>query len=373
MLDARYLSGESSGIGRYTEHLVDNLLELDDRLRLKLITHPKRPRPFESSRVSCQTFRAAPNSLRTRHLLSRVVDTARVDLFHSPFNILPGGLQVPCIFTLHDIMWLIDAEYCTDSWWRKLITGTFYKALIPRSVAQAERVLTVSHHSRKSIEEYFPSMQERVDVTYNGVDPFFRPIDADEGWPLLEKWLEPDTPFVLVVGQGSPYKNHAGALAGFIEAFEDVPEMHFVLVRRLTRGPATELRRLMRRPSVADRIIQLDYVSGEELRALYSLARVFLFPSLYEGFGLPALEAMSCGTPVVTSDRGAPMEVAGPASLTVDPESPEAIGEALEKLYADDELYERLRKKGLEHAGQFTWRRCAEETLRVYREVLGVA
>ncbi len=314
MLDARYISDQSSGIGRYTENLIEQLLELDAGLRLRLITHPSRPRPFDSPRVSCQTFAAAPNSLRTRFLLARKVDFDGVDLFHSPFNILPANVPVPCIFTLHDIMWLLDKSYCTDSWWRKIVTGTFYQQLIPRSVEQASRVLTVSHHSRRSIEEYFAQMAGRVHVTYNGVDPFFRPMAPEKGWPLLSKWLTPRSRFVLVVGQGSPYKNHAGALAGFIEAFRHDPDVYFVLVRRLTRGPASRLRQLMADPDVASRIIQLDYVSGDELRALYSLAHAFLFPSLYEGFGLPALEAQACGTPVVTSNYGAPAEVAETAN-----------------------------------------------------------
>jgi glycosyltransferase involved in cell wall biosynthesis len=370
MIDARYISEHSSGIGRYTENLIEQLLELDSGMTLKLITHPSRPRPVESPRVSCQTYSAAPNSLRTRFVMASAVDTSGVDLFHSPFNILPARLDLPCIFTLHDIMWLLDTSYCTDSWWRKLVTGTFYKQLIPRSVDGADRVLTVSHHSRRSIEEFFPQMQGRVHVTYNGVDPFFRPTPPEEGWPLLSKWLTPGSRFVLVVGQGSPYKNHAGALAGFIEAFRHDPQVYFVLVRRLTRGPASRLRQLMADPDVASRIIHLDYVSGDQLRALYSLAHAFLFPSLYEGFGLPALEAMSCGTPVVTSDRGAPAEVAGPAALCADPESPADIADKLRRLFDDDELWHTQRERGLEHARTFTWRRCAKDTLAAYRTVL---
>ncbi len=370
MIDARYISDHTSGIGRYTENLIEQLLELDDGLRLELITHPSRPRPVESTRVNCQTFPAAPNSPRTRFLLSRVIDFDGVDLFHSPFNILPARVPAPCVFTLHDIMWLLDKSYCTDSWWRKLVTGTFYQQLIPRSVAQAERILTVSDHSRQSIENYFPQTAGRVHVTYNGIDPFFRPMTPEEGWPLLSGWLAPRSRFVLVVGQGSPYKNHAGAMAGFIEAFRHDPSVYFVLVRRLTRGPASRLRQLMADPDVASRIIQLDHVTGDELRALYSMAHAFLFPSLYEGFGLPALEAMACGTPVVTSDRGAPAEVAGPAALTVDPESPAAISAALRSLFDDDDLWHTQRQRGLEHAATFTWRRCAQTTLEVYREVL---
>ncbi|MFU8802598.1 MAG: glycosyltransferase, partial [Bradymonadaceae bacterium] len=202
MIDARYLNGKTSGIGRYTERLIENLLEVDDSLRLELITSPSHPRPVEHERVGCQTFGSVPNSLRTRFALSKFVDFDGVDLFHSPFNILPRGLPVPAIFTLHDIMWLLDANYCTDKLWRKAVTGTFYKNFIPRSAREASRILTVSDHSRKAIEEYFPDKKGQVFVTYNGLDPFFFPVDDADGWPLIEGHIPAGKKFVLVVGQG---------------------------------------------------------------------------------------------------------------------------------------------------------------------------
>lgn len=373
MIDARYISDEPSGIGRYTQHLIEELLQVDSGLRLRLITHPTRPQPFEDARVACQTFAAAPNSLRTRFLLPQSVDFAGVDLFHSPFNILPGNLPVPGVFTLHDIMWLIDKNYCTDSAWRKVVTGTFYGQLIPRSVAQAQRIFTVSDHSRREIETYFPDLAGRVHTTYNGIDPYFHPVAPTEAWPLLTQWLAPRSRFVLVVGQGTPYKNHAGALAGFIDAFRHDPDMYFVLVRRLTRGPATRLHRLMADPDVASRIISLDHVSLAQLRALYSMASAFLFPSLYEGFGLPALEAMACGAPVITSNFGAPAEVAGPGALLVNPASPADIGHALRRLMRDHDFNQALRARGIDHARTFSWRRCAAQTLAIYREIFGLA
>lgn len=370
MIDARYLNGKASGIGRYTEQLVGHLVELDDRLQLKLITHPARPRPIDHPRVECETFAAPANSLRTRFLLSRHVDFDGVDLFHSPFNILPADLPVPAVFTLHDIMWVIDPWWCTSKLWKRWVTGTFYRTLIPRSVRRASRILTVSNHSRDAIADQFPDADGRIDVAYNGVDPFFRPVDPHEGWPLLAEWLAPGTRFVLVVGQGSPYKNHAGALRGFIEAFADDPQVYFVLVRRLKSRADGELRQLLNDRRVNSRAIQLDYVTGEQLRALYSLATVFLFPSLYEGFGLPALEAMACETPVVASDRGAVAEVCDDGAVLVDPTEPEDIAGGLQRLMYDDELRGEMVDRASLRAQQFTWRNCAERTLETYRSIL---
>lgn len=370
MIDARYIRNQSSGIGRYTMRSIEQLLQLDDSLRLILLTHAEQPRPFVHPHIECRTFPSAANSLRTRFALSSLVDFHDVDLFHSPFNILPANLPVPAVFTLHDIMWLLDPAYCTDSKWRRAITGTFYRQLIPRSVHEASRIMTVSHHSREAIEAYFPEVSGRVHVTYNGLDSFFHPLEREQTDAILAPYIEPGRPFVLVVGQGSPYKNHAGALAGFIEAFRDDPEVAFVLIRRFSRGPATRLNTLMADPCLKDRLIHLPYVTGEELRAFYNAASVFLFPSLYEGFGLPALEAMACRTPVVTSNRGAPAEVCGEAAMRVDPESPAAIAQALRQLMNEPELYAQKQQEGIARAQQFSWENCARQMLETYRLAL---
>lgn len=373
MIDARYLNGQTSGIGRYTERLIENLLDIDDALRLELITSPANPAPIKHARVGYQTTGSAPNSLRTRFLIPKIINFDGVDLFHSPFNILPANLPVPALFTLHDIMWLLDANFCTDTLWRKAVTGTFYKTFIPRSAREAKRILTVSDHSREAIEDYFPDKKGKVFATYNGLDPFFHPVPDDEGWDLIERHLPRGKKFVLAVGQGSPYKNHEGAIEGFINAFPETDDdIYFVLIRRFTRSTDKRLQALMNDPRVKDRIVHLSYVSGEELRAFYGMARVFLFPSLYEGFGLPALEAMACGTPVITSKEGAPAEIGGAGALKVDPRSPEQIGDALRTLCLDDNAHTRYQNAGLKRATAFTWRRCAEQTLNVYRDLLNI-
>ncbi len=370
MIDARYLNGKSSGIGRYTEHLIRHLLELDDGLRLRLVTHWRRPRPIEHERVTHQTFLGAPNSLSTRFFLSRRIDFDGVDLFHSPFNVLPANLPVPAIFTLHDIMWIIDPSLCTSKLWKKAVTGSFYRTFIPHSVRQAAAILTVSQNSQRSIAKEFPDAEKRIDVTYNGVESFFRPMPPEEAWPKLAQWLVPKSRFVLAVGQGTPYKNHVGAVRAFLKAFGDDPHVYFVMVRRLHGRANAELRALLDDPRLNSRVIALDYISAEQLRALYSMATVFLFPSLYEGFGLPAVEAMACGTATVTSDRGAPAEVCADGAVGVDPTDISEIADALRRLFDDDSYRARVEKRGVNRADDFGWRDCAQRALSVYRRVL---
>lgn len=367
MIDARYIREQTSGIGRYTQKTIEHLLTLDPSLSLSLITHPTRPEPFVHERVRCQVFDAPPNSPATRFRLAKKIPMHDVDLFHSPFNFLPGRLPVPAVFTLHDIMWLLDASYCTQSRVRQLVSGTFYGQFIPRSVHEARQLMTVSHASRQAIERYFPAVKGRVHVTYNGLDPFFAPIPAEQAWSLISHYIQPRRRFVLVVGQGSPYKNHAGALAGFLEAFRDDPHTYFVLVRRFERGRDRELDALMHDPALNSRLINLSYVTGPELRALYNAAFCFLFPSTYEGFGLPALEAMACGTPVITNQSGAPAEICAGGAALVDVEDYAAIGAALRRLADDPGYHAELAQAGRARARDFTWQRTAEQVLATYR------
>ena len=370
MIDARYLNGSHSGIGRYTEQLIRHLVALDDTLRLRLITDPRRPRPMRHERIDHQTFWAAPNSLSTRHLLARRIDFSGVDLFHSPFNILPAGLPVPAVFTLHDIMWLLDPGLCTSKQWKRWVTGSFYRTFIPHSAREAAAILTVSEHSRGDIEAWFPEVKGRVAVSPNGISNDFRPVPPARGWPLINQWLPPRSRFALIVGQGTPYKNHAGALRAFVEALADDPDTYFVMVRRLHGRGDAELKELMADPRLNSRVIPLNYVSFEQLQALYSLATAFLFPSLYEGFGLPALEAMACGTAVVASDRGAPAEVCGDGAVLVDPDDTDQMAHALRRLFYDDEYRHQVEARGLRRAGSFRWENTAREALNLYRRVL---
>lgn len=371
MVDARYLRGPTSGIGRYVGQVVRNCLQLDNTIRFELVTHPDNPRPIDHPRVRCQPFGAAPNSLTDSLLLTRRVDFSGADLFHAPANLLPlGEVPVPSLLTLHDVMWLRGTGYWTDQWWRELTTGTFYRTMIPRSVQAADRIVTVSRTIQQEIEEMFPEMAGRVDVTHNGVDPFFRPMAPADGWPLIGDIAPPRQPFVLVVGRGSPYKNHPGAVEAFVRAFRDQPEVDLVLVRSKVRASEPRLQELKADPAAGWRIREQRRVTGDQLRALYSLARAFLFPSFYEGFGLPIVEAMACGTPVVTSNVGAPAEVAGDAALTADPHRPGEIARALRRLVENPQLNSHYRRRGLKRAETFTWTRCARATLEAYRNLL---
>lgn len=364
LIDARYVDGSPSGIGRYTAQVVSRLCADPDLEVTAIVRNASAADVLEAH--DWVVWDAEPNGPRTRYMLQRHVDSGAFDAFWSPFNILPEGIDTARYFTLHDVMWIIDPSYCTQSRWRRLVTGTFYRTAIPRSVALADAVFTVSHASRRDIEEHFPDVRGRVHVTYNAVDPSFHPMSGDEGWAELSGLFAADTPFVLCIGQGSPYKNHGRALAAFWSAFAGAPDVRFVLIRRFERGPDPILDEWLARPEVAARVIRLDHVEEPVLKALLARAMVFAFPSLYEGFGLPALEAMASGAPVVTANYGAMAEVSGGAGLEVDPLEVDAIAGAMRRIYDEPELARTLRGRGLARAAEFSW----DATAKVVGDVL---
>jgi glycosyltransferase involved in cell wall biosynthesis len=186
---------------------------------------------------------------------------------------------------------------------------------------------------------------------------------------LLHKWLAPGERFSLVVGQGSPYKNHAGMVRAFVEASRYDSRHRLVLVRRFSRIDK-EMNRLLAQSDVQKRVVVVPFVSDDELLALYAHARMLLFVSHYEGFGLPALEAMCMGTPVLASTAEAVREITGDGALQVDPNSHAAMVDGIRKLDSDEAMRSELGAAGMRRARQFSWEKCAILTLAAYRDAL---
>jgi glycosyltransferase involved in cell wall biosynthesis len=379
-IDARYLRASerevlpSGGIGRYVHHLVTELLALDAKLRLLLVVPAGNRRPIvigrDAERVREHAISAPPQSLRTLLSFARAIDLRGVDVLHCPANVLPFGLRHPAVTTIHDLMWLDEPALCASSRLKRLVTGSYYRAGITQAAERSAQVLTVSAASQQALLARFPDLAARVTVTPHGLDGFFSPVELSEAEAVSSDIVPAGTPFVLCVGQGSPYKNHRRALLAFAEAFAGEPEVKLVLVRRFTRADR-ELSELLARPELRGRVLSLPEIAEPALRALYARASVFLFPSLCEGFGMPLLEAMACGCPVLTADFGAMAEVSGDAALGVDTRSIDAIADGLRRLHGSPELRTTLRARGLLRVRSFTWRNTAERTLAVYRRAAG--
>lgn len=367
-IDCRYISRRPSGIGEAVAGLIRHLPTLAPDLDLLLLRNPRNIAPLsDAPNVREIDVPHAANGPVTMWALSRFVDLRGVDLFHATFNILPAGLSMPAVTTIHDIMWLMHPDWCNPSVYGR-IERRFHQHGIRRALRRSAAIATVSAASRDAIVEHAPQVADRIFVTLSGVSDAFRPkpLAAER---IAALGLDPARRFVLTVGQNAPYKNHAGAVRGFARAAAARADIDLVLVQR--RGKAgDDLLALASSLGVEGRVHILASVAQDDLVGLYSSAAALLHPSLCEGFGNPLAEAMACGCPVVTSDRSAMPEVTAGAALLVDPHDPASIAAAVGSVLDDPRNAERMRTAGLARAGQLRWQHFAAANLAVYRTAL---
>jgi glycosyltransferase involved in cell wall biosynthesis len=374
-IDARYIHTTerevlpAGGIGRYVRHVIDELLELDESLQLRLVVPATNGRPIvlgrHAARVEERRFAPAAQSVGTFLTFSYLVDLQGVDVLHCPANVLPLGTTRPAVTTIHDLMWLEQPELCQASWLTRPFAGMYFRAGIRTAARCSREIATVSEHSKNVLLARFPALAGRVTVVPHGLDPGIARLEPAAAERLTSDLVPGGTPFVLCVGQGAPYKNHALAITAFADAFAREPDMRLVMVRRASHSD-NDILQAIRAANLGQRLVLLPNVREEQLLALYSRARIFCFPSLCEGFGMPLLEAMACGAPVLTANFGAMAEVCGGAGLGVDTRSVTAVSEGLRRLHGDESLRTALTSAGHRRTKDFSWRQAAERTLAVY-------
>ncbi len=287
------------------------------------------------------------------------------DLLHVQYT-SPLVCPVPCVVTVHDVSFLEHPEYFRRERALQL------KLTVGRTVRRAAKVLTVSEFSRNSILKAYGDLHEdKVVVVSNSAAPLFRPISREAAAAAVRDRFSVNAPFLLGVGDLLPRKNQIGLIRAFTSLIQAYPQFphHLVLAGKETWF-AHYVRQAARESGLADRIHFVGFVSDTELLHLYNACEVFVFPSYYEGFGLPAVEAMACGRAVVCSGTSALPEVVDGAALVFDPYSVHEMVRALADLLLDSELRIRMQRLGLQRAAHFSWEKAAKQTLDVYYEVV---
>lgn len=367
-IDCRYIGPKPSGIAKVVQALVDWLPDLAPDLDFLLLKNPKLSGHLSTAgNVTEAVVNATANSPTTMWRLPAAVDLSRVDLFHATFNIMPARLRMPCVTTVHDIMWLTNPEWC-NARFSSVLERFFYRHGIRRALKQSAAIATVSEASRQAIVAHSPDVADRIDVTPLGISHAYREA-AYQPEELGRLGLSADRPFILCVGQYVPYKNHEGALRIFAEATRSLDHVDLVFVQRLNRH-SSDLRDLAASLGIAHRVRFLPLVEQDDLTLLFNAATALLHPSYCEGFGLPLAEAMACGCPVVTSNRSAMPEVVGDAGLLADPNDIGAMAAALRHVIEDSSLAAMMKQKGLQRAARFQWRQFARDNLDIYRRIL---
>jgi len=292
----------------------------------------------------------------------------RIDLLHCPYWSNPLWSPWPTVVTVHDVIQFVLPEYA----WRKI--SRVYFGLVSRAARRAEAIITVSERSKEDILNLLAVPPERIHVIGNAVDDSFYPVR--DAWLLaaVRERYGIGSRFILYFGGFDLRKN----VPRLIEAYARLPdhlrrEYQLVIAGRyqhLGHPLFPDPRETVQRLGLEGNVIFTGQIREHDKAPLYSAATVFAFPSLYEGFGIPVLESMACGTPVVTSNRSALPEVAGDAGLLVDPYDTDAICAGLADLLEQQTLRDELARRGLDRARRFTWRQVAEQTVRVYRQVI---
>jgi glycosyltransferase involved in cell wall biosynthesis len=378
-LDGLPLQVRSAGIATYTGALVRAmaglrpqtsfaLLGLSDLARVALrAVPPERPEPPLPDNVRwCKTALyplITGYPLPLPRLLPLGAATGAVDLFHATNYVLPRAPGVPLVVTVHDLTLLRYPELGTPAL-RRIVART------AQSVREARRVIADSEATRRDVVELLGVEERKVRAVPLGCDAAFAPGDPDAAGREVARRFGVERPFVLHVGTIEPRKNLERLLSAFGRARAREGLAHVLVLAGAPGWGSAPVERRVAEEGLQDAVRFTGPVSRDGLLALYRAADLFVYPSLYEGFGLPLLEAMACATPVVTSDAASLPEVAGDAALLVDPRDEEALTAAILRGLADEALRARLRDAGPQRARRFSWQRCAAETLRVYDEAL---
>jgi glycosyltransferase involved in cell wall biosynthesis len=362
-IDCRYLRGRPSGIGSYLRALVDRL-PADRYFDFTLWAHPRAPRRLSSApNVSEIVVHAGPNSPLSLLWPGRTASFNGVDLVHFPHNVLPRGVPCRTVVTIQDVHALDSPRTHRPGFER--VRGLYYPQAVRRALRDATRLIVTTHATADRVIAWEPRASRRLRVIALAADDVFRPAEDLTGVSERVRTLTRfDGPFALAVGEDTPHKGHASAIRAF--AASAPASWRLVLVLRL--GSGRTLRRAAEESGIAHRIVWLQGIGDEELASLMQTAAVLLQPSLYEGFGLPVVEAMACGCPVVASDIPALREVTGGAALLAAPGDAAAFADAIRRLGQSRAARQDLAARGLARAADFSWDRTAAATWDVYRD-----
>ena len=380
-IDARRL--KDFGIGTYIRNLVQALARIDTQDVFILVAHQRDAHDLASlpKNFEIVTYEHADTDLVAQAGFPMLLARLAADLYHIPLNAVPVFMPKPYVVTIHDMSSLLWER-------REGARNSVRLYRFRRGLLRADKVIAVSGATRRDIENLLGIPPERIRQIYNAPDPKFSehppPADARAAGPdayqlerrrILERY-QINYPFLLYAGNIRPQKNIPRLVEAFavlrhdLESHPVYKDLRLIIIGdEISAHPA--VRRTVIHGGVQHLVRFLGFVPFDTLRVFFESAAAFVFPSLYEGFGLPPLEAMATGTPVVTSNVSSLPEVVGDAAVTVNPENVFDIARGIRDVLLDEDLRRRLIRRGYEHIQKFSWQRTAEEVLETYREVAG--
>lgn len=363
-IDARMI--HNTGIGRYLRNLLQHLARLDQHNEYLLFLNKG-----ETQSLVQENFTEIPlniptplYSLREQSWLPLAIRRWQPDVMHYPNFNLPVCSRSPYVVTIHDLIYFLYPEQCPSR-----LAHSYARWMLAHSAKHANLVLTDSEHSKQDLQHYFRLPAEKIRVIFPAADERAFPGEPN---PAVLAQYEIVQPYILYVGKHHAYKNVMTLMQAYMAERDIYHNFQLVIAgKRDVRQKA--LYNAAAQFDSGKRILFTDFVPDDDLFDLYRGARLFVFPSRYEGFGLPPLEAMACGVPVICSNAASLPEVVGDEAIQVEPDDVSALADAMRSVLADENLWQALKNKGLARAQQFSWEISARQLLKVYQDAAEIA
>jgi len=371
-IDARMVAEPLSGPGRYAINIVRSLAALDQENQYLILQN----RRLHKRITTAKNFRTIwvsypPLSLRGVFLLQSLLKREKIDIFHSLYFLAPVGPKFLRLITLHDLAALRFPNFFQGrGFFVRIYAKAFTRVFIPVSAIYAKKIITVSRTAKEDIIQWKPELEKKIKVIYEAVDPIFKNTADSNAIQNARDKFKLNRKVILYIGNTRPYKNLPRLIHAYSLLCKGNDSCYQLVIGVSDSRNMPLLRKLSKRYGLLKSTVFINNLTDEEIVALMNLAEIFVFPSLTESFGLPPLEAMACGTPVVASKAGSLPEVLGDAALIVNPENEEEIARGIKQVLTDKRLREGLIKKGLERVKLFSWEKTAQETLEVYKAVM---
>lgn len=367
-IDCRMYSSSFTGIGRYTHELVENIIRLNKKLKnpheIILFFNDPEYKNFNSPALAktplTHTKKILVNakhySLKEQTHFLKKLNAAKLDLAYFPHFNVPILYRKPYILTIHDLtLNLFPGRKMT-----KIHHRIAYHLTINNATKRAKKIIAVSNNTKKDIQKYLKTPASKIEVIYNGVSKNFRPLKSSKT----------NSPFLLYTGVWRNHKNLVNLIKAFQIIHTNHPELNLVITGRPDPN-YPEVKQTVKDLELQKSVVFPGLVPEKELLHLYNAAEIFVFPSLYEGFGMPPLEAMACGTPVACSNTSSMPEICGQKNaLFFDPKDPDDIAKKITQLYKNKKLQQTLIKNGLKHVKNFSWEDMSRKIFKIMQDNL---
>lgn len=369
-IDARLYGPISKGIGRYLQELISNLEKMDQNNEYVIFLYSENFNDYEPKNPRFKKVLAPYRwyALAEQLKFPKLIKKQGIDLMHFPHFNVPVFYRKPFVLTIHDLILtkFPSKRASTKSFLTYWIKNLFYRVVIKSALKRAKKIIAVSNFTKDDIVQQFNTNPKKIKVIYEGLSKFEIGEKSNDKSLILEYNIT--KPYILYAGNAYPHKNLEHLLLAFKKISKE-KNLQLALVGKKDYF-YQNLQKKAKKLNLKDKVLFLGYLTDEKLALIYKNALAYVFPSLYEGFGLPPLEAMSFGVPVLSSNAASLPEILGKAALYFNPKDTDQIAEKIKQITEKEDLRKEMQEKGRKQIKKYSWQKCAEKTLQIYEDFL---